>query len=235
MISVCMATCNGSLFIEKQIQSILSQLSDFDELIIFDDASEDNTVDIVKSFSDSRIKLFCNSQRVGVTENFNRSLSKANGDFIFLSDQDDVWLKDRVSSSLRLLETHDLVVSNCRVMDQNGRIIAESYFDIIGSRAGLLRNMYKCNYLGCALSFRRVVLKAILPIPSNLLMYHDWWIGITAELKFNTYFDSTPRFCYRRHDNTTSSTLGKSNRSLLLKLYSRIQLYSLVLTRYFKR
>ncbi len=83
-ISVCMATYNGSRFIEKQIQSILPQLSYNDELVIVDDCSSDQTVNLIQKFTDSRIKLWENTGNLGAIKNFEKSITNAEGDIIFL-------------------------------------------------------------------------------------------------------------------------------------------------------
>ena len=62
MISVCMATYNGEKYIQQQIESILNQIGNEDELIISDDMSKDRTLDIVKSFNDSRIKIYIHEE-----------------------------------------------------------------------------------------------------------------------------------------------------------------------------
>lgn len=230
-ISVCLATYNGEKYIKKQVDSILHQLSETDELIVSDDISTDNTVDIIRSFNDARIKVFINKRKLGVTANFNSALLKASGEVIFLSDQDDIWLDSKVSMSLSYLETYDLIVTNCKVIDENNSIIYESYFDVVNSGKGLIKNLYKSTYLGCCLAFNKKVLNAILPIPNNLMMYHDWWIGFIAEQNFKVYFLNEPLLLYRRHSNAISSTLGKSNNSFFFKIKSRWQLTKLCLNR----
>src|SRR5688572_3666270 len=92
MVSVCMATKNGGEYLEEQINSILVQLNPEDELIISDDCSTDNTIAIVQSYKDHRIKLFQNKIPKGISKNFETSLQLSKGDYIFLADQDDVWL-----------------------------------------------------------------------------------------------------------------------------------------------
>ena len=85
MISVCMASFNGSKYIERQVQSILLQLKPDDEVVIVDDASEDDTVSKILDFNDPRVRLFENDINCGVIAAFERSLDLARGDFIFLS------------------------------------------------------------------------------------------------------------------------------------------------------
>lgn len=106
MISVCMATYNGGRFIKEQIDSILPQLSQYDELIVSDDGSTDRTLEIIASYKDERIKVF-HHQKTGnkyyptlkvcySTNNFENALKQAKGDYIFLCDQDDIWEKNKV-------------------------------------------------------------------------------------------------------------------------------------------
>ncbi|OUC60285.1 glycosyltransferase [Acinetobacter seifertii] len=81
-ISVCMATYNGEKYIKEQLVSILKQISETDEVIISDDSSVDNTLNIIKSINDSRVKVYRNCFR-NVIKNFEFSISKASGDIIF--------------------------------------------------------------------------------------------------------------------------------------------------------
>ena len=92
-ISVAMAVYNGSKYIRQQIDSILPQLREGDELIISYDESQDDTLEIIRTYErkDARVKVFTDPGS-GVTDNFNNAISHCTGDYIFLSDQDDVWL-----------------------------------------------------------------------------------------------------------------------------------------------
>ena len=91
-ISVAMATYNGEKYIKKQIESILINLNKDDELIISDDGSKDKTLDIIKSIKDKRIKIISGPKQ-GVIKNFENALNNCTGEYIFLSDQDDIWGK----------------------------------------------------------------------------------------------------------------------------------------------
>ena len=223
-ISVCIATYNGEKYIKEQLVSILKQLGIEDEIIISDDGSSDRTIDIIKALHDDRIHIYINSQRNGVVSNFNNALTHANGDIIFLSDQDDIWLENKVELSLMKMKNNDMIVTNCMVTDEKLNVIHASYFELASSGSGFFKNFYKSTYLGCCLVFNRRVLDSILPIPNNLLMYHDWWIGFIADMKFSVYFEKTPLLLYRRHEGTASLTVSKSKNSFFFKIYSRIQL-----------
>ena len=138
MISVCMATYNGECFLKEQIDSILPQLSQEDELIISDDGSTDRTLEIIASYKDERIKVF-NHEKTGnkyyptlkvcySTSNFENALNQAKGDYIFLSDQDDVWEKNKINESLELLKKYDYVIHNLSLIDENGNVLKEKYY-----------------------------------------------------------------------------------------------------------
>ncbi|EXY58193.1 glycosyltransferase, partial [Bacteroides fragilis] len=99
LISVCIATYNGEKFIVEQLKTILSQLTDFDEIIISDDHSSDCTLSLIRSFRDPRIKIYLNENDKGYTSNFENALKKATGEIIFIADQDDIWKKDKVDIS----------------------------------------------------------------------------------------------------------------------------------------
>ncbi|MFQ2484591.1 glycosyltransferase family 2 protein [Aeromonas caviae] len=235
-VSVCMATYNGANYIKEQLESILIQLSPNDEVIISDDGSTDNTISIIKAINDSRVLLISNNTSHGVVANFNNALSYAKGDYVFLSDQDDIWLEGRVSRTLAFLDEYDLVVSNCSVIDHNKEIIIGSYFNKTNSKKGFLKNIVSSSYLGCSLAFNRAVYDCFMPIPLNLMMYHDWWIGFIADIKFNVFFDPKPTFLYRRHQNAVSSTVNPngSQRTMYIKIASRVQLVCKALGRFIR-
>lgn len=234
MISVCIATYNGEKYIEEQLSSILVQLSENDEIVVSDDGSNDSTLTIIEKFADKRILVIKNNSKKGVNHNFENALKNASGDFIFLSDQDDIWLPNKIEICLEELNNYDLVVSNCKVIDKDKNIIQESYFDVVKSGKGVLKNFYKSTYLGCCLAFKKEILDEILPLPVNLMLFHDWWFGFISELCYEVKFIDTPCMYYRRHSETNSNTLSKSHLSLYEKLEYRFQLLYYGLIRVYK-
>ena len=110
-ISVCIATYNGEKYIKEQLESIIHQLGEYDEIIISDDGSNDKTIQIIENFKDTRIKIFNHSPNRKTkykfdltTRNIENALSKAKGDFIFLADQDDIWIKNKVEKLIPFFE-----------------------------------------------------------------------------------------------------------------------------------
>ncbi|WP_144916890.1 glycosyltransferase family 2 protein [Mucilaginibacter frigoritolerans] len=218
-----MATYNGEKYIYQQIKSILNQLSALDELIISDDGSKDQTILILESFNDTRIKIFKNEKSNGPVGNFENALSKAKGDIIFLADQDDVWLPGKINTHTLLHEKYDLVISDAKVVNEAGDMIYESFFKERDSRPGLFNNLIKNSYIGCCMSFNRRILNYALPFPAYIHM-HDWWIGLIGELKGHTIFCNDQLMNYVRHQNNASPTLSRSGYSGLKRLKNRVQL-----------
>lgn len=219
-ISVCMATYNGEKFIKEQLESILCQLGNNDEVIISDDGSTDDTKLVIESFKDERIKFFKNNGTKGVVSNFENALNKSTGDYIFLSDQDDVWNKGKVDKVICELQSCDLVLTDAYVVDSEGSVINKSFFELNRSRKGFFKNIVKNSYLGCAMAFNRKTLEACLPFPSNLPM-HDWWIGLVAEVDGHVVHLNDKLINHRRHGNNTSFTGEGSEYGFLIKLRFR--------------
>lgn len=204
-ISVCLAAYNGQSYIAEQLTSILDQLGDEDEVIISDDHSTDGTVDVLKSFSDPRVKLYENNQNLGYTKNFEATLKRAQGRFIFLSDQDDVWLPGKVEAVLKALQQVDFVVTNAVITDGDLQTIHASHFALHGVQVGFLRNFLKTRYIGACMAMKREVLEKALPFPQDAKKAaHDYWLMLIAERFFKVGLIHEPYLLYRRHDSNAS-------------------------------
>lgn len=233
MISVCIPTYNGAKYIKDQINSILPQLSSNDEIIISDNYSTDDTLDVIKEINDPRIKVFSfrpeenrksmSSILAKVSLNVQNALSKATGDYIFLSDQDDIWLDGRVSSALPLLksEVPTIVVCNCKVVDENDKTLIESYFSYIKPSASIIRTMLKSSFHGCCMAFNRLVVTKASPFPQYAIG-HDLWLGIIGAYYGKVHFLNQPLVLYRRHSSTVTTTGFASTRSLYDKIKYRL-------------
>ena len=243
MISVCIASYNGEKYIGKQIESIVEQLGGDDELIVSDDGSTDATREVVASFADSRIKLIDHSshrpKRVKyafeyVTHNFDYALRHTRGDLIFLADQDDVWHSDKIHDTIDAFRREGclLMLHDCRLIDNVGEVINDSYFRSNKSARGIVRNIIKCSYLGCCMAFDRRLLGKALPMP-DASVPHDIWLGLLAEYYGKVYFHHDTLIDYRRHDTNTSSAANVSQFSLVDKVAYRAAIVSSLLKRVF--
>ena len=231
MISVCLASHNGEAYIKQQVDSILKQIDLGDELIVSDDASTDSTLDIIKSFNDSRIKIISHTAPKGLpghicaTLNFENALKISKGDYIFLSDQDDVWTDDKVQIMMRYLEESPYVVSDCFVTDSNLKVITNTRFT---PESRITKNKYlaflkSTPYQGSCAAFRREVLNKALPFPPKI-QSHDRWIGFVAAFDFSVKIIPECLIYYRRHELTASTGAeGKSKDSIWGKLANRFE------------
>lgn len=227
MISVCMATYNGGKFIREQLESILSQLpSDSAEVVVADDGSSDDTLAVVKSMGDARIRVLPAEKHLGAIYNFERALKAARGEVVFLADQDDVWLPGKVQKVLKALNEFDLVHHDAYMLFQGtdpatwqrGRLLS----DIRPYKQGVLRNWLVNGYNGCCMAFHRRVLEKAVPFPQKLPM-HDQWLGVVGERFFKVGYIAEPLVEYRQHSGTATH-IGNSSAGILQKIKWRLDL-----------
>lgn len=231
MISVCMAVKNGAPFVHSQLESIRFQLTGDDEIIISDDNSTDNTLEILETHKDHRIRIIKNPKD-GLVSNFENAIKHSRGEIIFLSDQDDVWMPYKVKTTLPYLRDYDLVVSDCKVVNNNFDALHDSFFRFNSSSSGIIRNLAKNSYMGCCMAFKRSLLAKALPFPSRLTV-HDQWLGMIGELYGRVLFLPEKLVAHRRHDKNASTTFHKSNHDWADKFSNRLNLaLSLMKTRY---
>lgn len=212
LISIALATYNGERFIREQIDSILNQtLSDF-EIIVCDDCSADNTVNIIKDYAtkDSRIKIYTNVRNLGFKKNFEHILTLCHGGYIAFCDQDDIWVPDHLQILLEKIENHDCVCANAQMIDDNGNPMGITMRDFIPAHILPTNNeffykheLYGNIVQGTACMIRRGLLEKALPIPESV-KFHDWWFALIAcEHGGCKYIDKTI-LQYRRHEANAS-------------------------------
>jgi glycosyltransferase involved in cell wall biosynthesis len=211
-----MAAYQGSRYITLQLQSIFPQLSDYDEVIVVDDGSTDQTCSEISALQDPRLILVRNTRNVGVLRAFETALSRCSGEVIFLSDQDDLWLPKKVETVLEAFE-HEadlmLVVSDAILIDQGGNRIGDSFYAQRGRfRAGLWSNVLIGKFHGCTMAFRSRLLPSVLPFPSGSQVHHDTWIGCVNTLAGGkTKYIAEPLVAYRRHSTNVTGRIRLSS------------------------
>jgi len=220
MISVCIASYNGRRFIKEQLESILPQLSFEDEVIISDDGSRDDTLEIVQSFKDNRIVIIKNVGQHGFVGNFENALKNVHGDYVFFSDQDDIWESNKVRKSLNYLQSFDLIVHDALLVDEKGASLGKTYFECLHHHKSFWMNLWKNRFLGCCMAMKRNVIDYSLPFPKNT-QGHDYWIGMLALTKFKVGFVNDVLIHYRRHGENLSSCSEKSGNSLFYKILKK--------------
>ncbi len=228
MISVCIATYNGEKYIREQLVSILDQLGGGDEVIVSDDGSTDRTLVVLGELNDSRIRILHHVKSEShpntydyTTHNFENALKHARGDLIFLSDQDDVWLPNKVETMTGALKHCLLALSDCKVADASLSITHDSYFAQNGVHSGIFLNLLHNSFLGSCMAFRRELLVRALPFPPCFVP-HDIWLGLIASHMGKVDFIRRPLMLYRRHGASVSSAGHRSTLSLPMKIRYRL-------------
>ncbi len=222
-VSVAIATYNGEKYIKKQLLSIIKQLAPNDEIVVSDDGSTDKTLDIINSLNDKRIKIIEGPHK-GVKQNFGNAIKYCKGKYIFLSDQDDIWMNNKVNTVLEAFKSNDtyMVQHDCTVVDiETNNIITDSYFKYRGCKRGIIKNIIKGSYIGCCMAFDSKIKDKILPIPDNIDM-HDQWVGLICDYYKKNVFIKDKLINYQRHANTASDFLH--HHSLLVMIRDRYNL-----------
>lgn len=226
MVSVVLAAYKGEKFIAQQVSSILSQLGEGDELVISDDYPEGETYNAIKDIieNDSRVR-YIHGKGQGLIKNFEHAIEIAHGDYIFLSDQDDVWLDGKVRAVMAEFQNGaDVVMHNADIVDGNLKPTGETAFKLNGAGTGIIKNIVKNSYQGSCMAFRADMKKYILPFPESIPM-HDQWIGLMGEKYGKVSLIDKSYLLYRRHGENASG----NGSSLSQKIRWRIAIIGCIL------
>ena len=234
MQSVILATYEGERYIGAQLDSILAQLSESDEVIISDDASTARTVDIARQRNDPRIKIVLNSSRLGYVKNFERAIASARGEHIFFSDQDDIWLPEKVSMMQSALRRKACVFSDAIIVDQDLRQLYASYFEFRKAHAfSFAAVFFRPCLIGATMACRKDYLATLLPFPADVP--HDFWIALNAILDGRLEIVRDPLILYRRHAATASISATTLKRSGITIIDERLRMAKHLLSRRIRR
>lgn len=206
-VSILLAMYNGADFIVAQLESIIAQAAADDEILVLDDCSTDESYAIVKHMENHHpgLRVMRNTHNMGVVATFQALLALANKDIIFLSDQDDVWLENRKSQMLRLLDerTNVAVLANAHFF-RDGVVMHQVFADKYQPNTkSYVHNFIKNSFIGCCMALRREVLVLALPFPNHISM-HDWWLGNCAMAIGRVAYSDKPSLLYRRHSSNLS-------------------------------
>ncbi|WP_294236380.1 glycosyltransferase family 2 protein [Chryseobacterium endophyticum] len=214
--SVALCTYNGERFLRKQINSILDQTTDVDEIVICDDGSTDNTLEILEEYKKqfpNIFKIHVNEQNLRSVKNFEKAISLCENDIIFLCDQDDIWRKEKVETYLSFFKRNiqiNAVCSNGYGIDEKDHILdIITVWDIIAEQK---KKNSKLDYFeiinfvgnfatGASMAFRKSFVSQCLPFPEFEDFHHDEWIALVAAYKNSFEFFPQKFFYYRQHEN----------------------------------
>jgi glycosyltransferase involved in cell wall biosynthesis len=206
-----MCTYNGEKFLRPQIDSILAQTYPNIELLVVDDASTDNTRLLLEEYrnKDKRIKIYFNEKNLGYNRNFEKAFSLASAEYIAISDQDDIWEKDKIEKMMKNWLPGSLF---------NFSLSGTFYGDDWENRQSapvvnyqpithLFQLVFSSPVHGHASMFKKELLAHSTPFPENV--YYDWWLSMHA-VSIST-LGCTPQTLtwHRRHrDNSSRNILS---------------------------
>lgn len=215
-ISVVLCCYNGGRFIVEQVESILNQSYPINELLISDDASQDDTIQILESLAkkDSRISIRRNQVNLGFTANFEQALCWAQNELIAIADQDDIWNPDKLSVLVNLLDENTSLIycdsvrfreqiplqanpstRNRKISGNNPKKIA--VFNTVSGHAMLIK---------------KSLLEKALPFPKGV--FYDWWLAIVAMSVSQVQFVPEVLVYQRVHDQNVTACSGPTEKEL---------------------
>lgn len=223
-ISIALAAYNGSKYIAQQLESLLKQTRLPDEIVICDDSADDLTYQALEPFlSSGKIKYIKNPQPLGVVKNFEKAINHCTGEYIFLCDQDDVWLPEKVeflANTLYENPTVDGVFCNSFLVDENIAKLNKTLWDIRKFTNQMQKTLDRgdalkvfCRRVTCSshnIAFKRRALEYILPFPELEPFYPDTWIAFSIALNGSWAATNQCLTLYRVHTENQSAPLGSN-------------------------
>ncbi|MFI5451276.1 glycosyltransferase [Pedobacter sp. UC225_61] len=182
LISIALCTYNGSKYIEQQVYSILNQSYKNIEIVIVDDNSTDDTYHLLEKLKQqhSQLKVFRNKANLGFNKNFEIAIKLCTGKYIAISDQDDIWLPQKLELLLKNIGDNWLIFSNSEWVDENevsmGRQILKPSFTM--NERDFRSILFYNSVTGHTVLFNKEFVDYFTPIPT--LGYYDWWMGFVA-------------------------------------------------------
>ncbi|HGA4341088.1 TPA: glycosyltransferase family 2 protein [Streptococcus agalactiae] len=225
-VNILMATYNGEKFLAQQIESIQKQTFKEWNLLIRDDGSSDKTCDIIRNFTakDSRIRFINENEHhnLGVIKSFFMLVNYEVADFYFFSDQDDVWLPEKLSVSLeaakhKASDVPLLVYTDLKVVNQELNILQDSMIRAQSHYANttLLPELTENTVTGGTMMINHALAEKWFT-PNDILM-HDWFLALLAASLGEIIYLDLPTQLYRQHDNNVLGARTMDKRFKILR------------------
>ena len=232
-ISVALCTYNGAKYIKEQIDSILNQTKKVDEIIVCDDCSSDKTIEILNAYAAKNpglFKIYINEKNLRSVKNFEKSISLTLGEYIFLADQDDIWVENKVEEMLGYFKMNP----TCLALFSDGFLLSEK--QLIINKTNLWSSVFfnpkqflnpshlylflilKRNAVtGATLCIKKETKQLIFPFPILKDFHHDYWIAYLLAQTNQLNFINKKLIKYRLHQNQQVGTTIKNSYFKILK------------------
>ena len=236
MVTILLATLNGEKYLKAQLESIAAQTYENWQLVVGDDGSTDQTLEILKEFQKehpNQVTIYENNPPFGSAKgNFINLLRNSYGPHFMFCDQDDVWKRDKIYLTLQKMEVLEtrygdkvpiLVHSDLSVVDENLEMVAESFFQYanLPKRVMLNRLIVQNSVTGCTVMINRCLQQFFLrqlPIPKIIM--HDYWAALIAKVFGKIGFVNEPTMLYRQHGH---NSVGAKDAMNVKFLYGRLK------------
>lgn len=216
LVSIALATYNGEKYLNEQIQSLVDQNYRPLEIIVVDDRSTDNTWNIINDWKIKYPDLFTivrNEQNLGFNQNFSKAIGLCNGQYIAMSDQDDIWVANKISTLVDLFESDPEITLVHHKDDHiiDGKIqkqVRDKYYRIPYTGNDPKSIFYSYQMGGHSMMLNRTIVQDLLPIPDGIL--YDWWILLIAVWKGKVAYCDDDLVHFRYH--SASAYYGNKKR-----------------------
>lgn len=214
LVSVAMATYNGARYIREQLDSIIGQTYPNIEIVLVDDGSSDSTMQILEQYRQQYpfISVHRNEVNMGVTPTFEKAISLCKGEYIALSDQDDIWMPEKISVLVKEIGQHDAVYGNSLLVDVQGTSLNKTFSDLMNIQTYYCGSPFLLSNSvpGHAMLMKRSFVEKVLPLPKNI--FFDLWLGFCAAGNNGIRYVDQILVHYRQHDANVVGTVKSSNK-----------------------
>lgn len=233
LISVAMCTYNGARFVTEQLESIQNQTLLPNELVVCDDGSTDNTLALVEQFAKKApfpVRIFQNEHQLGVTKNFEKALTHCRGDLLFLADQDDCWVPEKIAHLSKVFSENppiNVIFSDALLVDEHTHSLQKHFWEVVrfgtpqqeqwkqGRSIEIL--LVGNRVAGCTMAVRKSFVDKVLPFPTDISTFlHDTWMAYVAAILNQIQFIPEVLIHYRQHSSQQIGTQQKNGQSVTL-------------------
>jgi glycosyltransferase involved in cell wall biosynthesis len=234
LVSIAMCTYNGAAYLSQQLETLVGQTYQNCQIIIVDDRSVDNTVEIIQGYANKypQIKLYVNSENLGYTKNFEKAISLCMGEYIALCDQDDIWDENKISIMIEQIGSNILAYHDSEFVDEQGNPINKKLSDIKNCYSGSDSRVFL--FENCVLGHATIFKKELLKYTGhfNDTVIHDRWLAYVATNNGSILFVDQPLVKYRQHLHANTNILqqeraNKTTSSSVYKMQFQLDITSI--------
>lgn len=228
LVSIALCTYNGATYLQQQLETLVGQTHPNIEIIAVDDGSTDDTVAILQCFADAhpRFSIHRNAQNLGYIKNFEKAISLCTGEYIALSDQDDIWELNKIELLLQHIGNNALIYHDSAFINEQGQPMNKRVTDVRNFYAGTNASVFLLENCvsGHALMFNRALLQYFDGFTPAI--FHDWWLTYIACNNGGVTFITDTLVGYRQHTQANTNILrqdrGQAKEESLVRVKNQL-------------